>query len=126
MLGRYNLFTGGYEPIEKSRKLKDVELEEISFVDEPANNRRFLFTKSADGTSVDSLEQKLEGSGLDEDEQTEFLKMLSRISSSGELIDNLAKTKVRKSADPWPSLGGLADLALLQGQGVGSDEFEDD
>jgi hypothetical protein len=126
MLGTYNLFTGGYIPIEKSRMLKDIETTEVSLVSEPATRKRFLFMKSDDGTTTDSLIQRLEESDLDEDEQTEFLKMLSRISDSGELIGNLAETKVQKSADPWPSLSPVMGLGLLQGSGIGSDELEDE
>jgi len=121
-----NMITGTLMPIHKSRKLKDIDVSEISFVNEPATRRKFLFAKSADGTSVDSLEQKLEESGLNEDEQTEFLKMLSRISGSGELIDNLAETKIQKSADLWPSLSGAAFEALCFAKGISSDDLEDE
>jgi len=113
-----NMITGTLMPVHKSRKLKDIDINEISFVNEPANKRRFLFAKSADGTCVDDLQRKLEESDLTEDEQITFLKMLSRISGGGEFIDSLEVQTVKKSTDKWPSLDGLAELALLQGQGI--------
>jgi hypothetical protein len=134
MLGEYNLFTGGYEPIEKSRKLKDVELTEISLVSEPANKRKFLFFKRGDSGELEGelgeLVSRINGLDVSEEKKTELIAALDNtdnVEQISEIINNLSEVQtVEKSInDPWPSLGGLTDLALLQGQGVSSDELED-
>ena len=54
----YNPLTGSYDnhgEIKKARKLKDIDMTEISLVVEPANKRKFLFYKQSYRTDDQNL-----------------------------------------------------------------------
>jgi CBS domain-containing protein len=78
------------EDIEKARKLKSIELDEISFVKNPANRRAFLFAKSENGDDdvleefLDIIDVVCKSADLSEEEDASIesaMKILEKVST---------------------------------------------
>jgi len=125
------------------RKLRDVKLNEVSFVKHPANKKKFLFWKSGD-SPMDELEELLDlievvknNVDLSDEEQSAIssaIKALSEVSSDNrpglikaiKLLSQLVgygyrtSEKVKKSVDKiWPSLSGSDGLLSIDKAAAG-------
>jgi hypothetical protein len=130
---KYNLSAGRHE-IEKTRSLRNININEISLVNKPANKRLFLFFKSGDNKMyddaldlLDAIEQIENSFELSKDENKRIetcIKALNKLDSnevgaiSGVLLllseltiksipEEKEKPDVEKSVSPmWPSFCG--------------------
>ena len=84
----------------KKRKLKDIDIEEISIVDRPANRQKFFVVKNEEGEESNALNDLFDdlfgvnGAGdrllekIDNDQKTKFKNTLRRMAGE-ELITHL-------------------------------------
>ena len=80
----YNMITGMpmREEIEKSRKLIDIELHEVSLVDKPAgSNSKFLFFKNDGDDELNTLLSILESADFDEQSDIAITKAVDVLTS---------------------------------------------
>lgn len=108
---KYNIITGMpmSEEIEKSRALKNIELQEISLVDKPANQKRFLFFKNEDGDELDKLLSVLESAQFDSESDIVITKAIDVLTS----LDADERTAIAKTI-----------LAIVQLAGIDIDDDE--
>lgn len=100
-----NMITGMpmREEIEKSRTLRDIELQEISLVDKPASKKKFLFFKSDDGDELDMLLSVLEQGDFDEQSDVAITKALSILTN----LEAEARTAIAKTIMAIVQLAGV-------------------
>jgi hypothetical protein len=123
----------------RKRKLKEIEVKEVSLVDEPANLRRFLFFKGDSAMNMDKALKRLLTEWFDDDVEFDFakIKLSAAVVTSlkealpvlnkyrtdlpndlKQVLDDLVGLKIQKSGLKWPS--------LFQKSGAEGDDDEGD
>jgi len=139
----YNLIDGMNYPdseteFEKSRRLRDIELKEVSLVTKAANKKKFLFYKSADGDGdelnsllsiLDSAQFDSESdksickavdvlTNLEDDERTAIAKtIIAIVKLAGvDIDDNTPVQKIDISDLRWPSFSSGIRVAKSESE----------
>jgi len=123
----YDMFLGGYRRRRPARRLKNLDISEVSFVDRPATGKTFLFFKRGDNHDIEGelgeLVSRINGLDIADEDKAHLLEVVENLSEDdmegiSELVNRLSEetlkaslgnAHVEKVFDPWPSLSASGE-----------------